>query len=332
MPAERPWGFWTESKLDMLSAYLPAFTTASTRAPRTVYLDLFAGQANNVSRDTGRPIDGSLLRALQTQPVFDVVRGFELRRSRALSLEAAFRTEFPGRDVVIHSGDVHEALAPALSELAAYRTAPTLAFVDPDGVEARWQLLEILAGHKLSGQYKVELFLLMPSPQVVRIAHEKLDPEALRHAEEQITDLFGTSIWRPILAARRSGLLDPEQTRDELTNLMRWRLEKNLEYRYTHAARLTNTNGTPIYDMIFATDHGVGDKIMKSVYAKAADRFPRMRQEARARRRDRQEFEAGLSGLFSYEQLATDAPLRAQDAYRHVPPVRPYGYSTEEPG
>jgi hypothetical protein len=151
------------------------------------------------------------------------------------------------------------------------------------------------------------------------------------HAEKQVTDLFGTSIWRPILSARRSGLLSPEQTRDELTNLMRWRLEKNLGYRYTHAVRLTNANGTPIYDMVFATDHEVGDKIMKSVYAKAAARFPQMRQEARARRRDRKESEAGMSGFFTHEQLATDAPLRAQDAYKHAPPVEPYGYSTEEP-
>jgi len=91
--AERPWGFWTESKLDMLPAYLPAFTTASKKAPSTVYLDLFAGQATNVSRDTGRPIEGSLLRALQIKPPFTVVRGFELRYKRAQSLAGGL----PGR-------------------------------------------------------------------------------------------------------------------------------------------------------------------------------------------------------------------------------------------
>lgn len=75
--AERPWGFWTESKLDMLSAYLPAFTTASKSAPSTVYLDLFGGQATNVS------------------------------------LHEAFRAGFPNRDVVVHAGDVHDALQSA---------------------------------------------------------------------------------------------------------------------------------------------------------------------------------------------------------------------------
>lgn len=33
MPKDRSWGFWTEQKLAMLADYLPAFTTASKKAP-----------------------------------------------------------------------------------------------------------------------------------------------------------------------------------------------------------------------------------------------------------------------------------------------------------
>ncbi len=47
MVAKRGWGYWTEAKLDILSNYLPAFTTASKKAGKTVYLDLFAGSAAN---------------------------------------------------------------------------------------------------------------------------------------------------------------------------------------------------------------------------------------------------------------------------------------------
>lgn len=110
-----------------------------------MYLDLFAGQATNVSRDTGRAIEGSLLRALQSKPAFTVVRGFELQQQRARSLQYALRAEFPDRDVVVHAGDVHDALQSALAGLAPYRWSPTFAFIDPDGVEARWKLLEALA-------------------------------------------------------------------------------------------------------------------------------------------------------------------------------------------
>lgn len=125
------------------------------------------------------------------------------------------------------------------------------------------------------------------------------------------------------------GALDAERKRDELTNLMRWRLETSLGYRFTHTLRLTNVNGVPLYDMIFATDHKVGDKIMRSVYRKAADRFPNMRSEARARRRDRREREAGSTALFTHEELVQDTPLGANESYEHAPPVPPYGRGVE---
>jgi three-Cys-motif partner protein len=328
--AERPWGFWTESKLDMLSAYLPAFTTASKqRARSTVYLDLFAGQAANISRETGRAIEGSLLRALRTDPPFTVLRGFELAQARADSLQRACRAEFPYRDVRVHPGDVHETLRPALEALLRYRWSPTFAFIDPDGVEARWELLETLVAFKAPGAKKVELLLLLPDPQIGRVVNDKLDPDNLDRAEQQVTDLFGSSEWRPILAARRAGVLDAEQARDELTNLMRWRLETALGYRFTHTLRLTNTTGVPLYDMVFASDHGVGDKIMKSVYGKAATRFPQMRQEARARLRDRREQETGVAGLFTHEELLQDAPLSPGETYQHRPPTPPYSETVQ---
>jgi len=113
---------------------------------------------------------------------------------------------------------------------------------------------------------------------------------------------------------------------------MRWRLEKTLGYGFTHTLRLTNVNGVPLYDMIFATDHQIGDKIMKSVYSKAAKRFPKMRQEVRARRRDRKEQEAGSDALFTHEELVQDAPLRTHESYQHTPPVPPSGQIVRDPG
>jgi three-Cys-motif partner protein len=269
---------------------------------------------------------------VQTKPPFTVVRGFELRQERAQSLQGAFRAEFPHRDVVVHAGDVHDALQSALAALAPYRWSPTFAFIDPEGVEARWELLEALAAHKAPRQTKVELFLLPASPQIMRVVNDSLNPHDQKHAEQQVTRLFGSTAWRPVLDGRRSGALDAERTRDELTNIMRWRLEKTLGYGFTHTLRLTNVNGVLLYDMIFATDHEVGDKIMKSVYFRAAERFPKMRQEARARRRDRKEQEAGFNALFTHEELARDAPLRAHESYQRTPPVPPYGQIIRGPG
>jgi three-Cys-motif partner protein len=323
--AERPWGFWTESKLDMLSAYLRAFTVASKRAGTTVYLDLFAGQATNINKHTGLPIEGSVVRALHTSPPFTVLRGFELKPERAASLQTAYRALAPDRDVLIYPGDVHQSLRAALAQLSHCNWAPTFAFVDPDGVEARWELLEALARFKGRSKTKVEIFLLLAAPQIGRVVHNNLDPQHLQRAEQHVTDLFGTEQWRPILRDRQSGMLDPERTRDELTNLMRWQLETTLGYRYTHSLRLTNLKGVPIYDMIFATDHEVGDKIMSSVYKSAAEKFPRMRSEIRARQRDAEEAASGTEGLWPLAEYLPDAPLKPGETYKRVPPTPPYG-------
>lgn len=60
------------------------------------------------------------------------------------------------------------------------------------------------------------------------VVNDSLDPDDLEHAEQQVTDLFGTADWRPILQARRVGVPDAERTREELTILMRWSLERSL--------------------------------------------------------------------------------------------------------
>jgi hypothetical protein len=53
----RPWSYWTRNKLEMLTGYLPAFNRASQPSAERVYIDLMAGQPENVDRDTGQRFD-----------------------------------------------------------------------------------------------------------------------------------------------------------------------------------------------------------------------------------------------------------------------------------
>jgi hypothetical protein len=159
---------------------------------------------------------------------------------------------------------------------------------------------------------KVELFLLLVSPQIGRVVNNSLDERNLRRAEQQVTDVFGSEEWRPILEDRQVGALDAEQTRDELTNLMRWRLETALNYKFTHTLRLTNLYGTPLYDMIFATDHPVGDKIMSDVYRSAAAKFPQMRREMRARQQDSNDAVCRHGGVLAQRGTSSRRPIAAE--------------------
>jgi len=157
----RSWGWWTEQKLDILGDYLSAFTRASKKAGQTVYLDLFAGQPDNVSRDREqRVIRGSARRALDTQPPLSNLRFFELA-ANASSLEQALTAEYPGRasEFKVMPGDCNATITTALAELADLNWAPTFAFLDQQSTEVQWPTIERLARHKREGMWKTELWL-----------------------------------------------------------------------------------------------------------------------------------------------------------------------------
>jgi three-Cys-motif partner protein len=308
--APRPWGYWTELKLQILSDYLDAFLTACQSQREVVYLDAFAGEGEGLSRVTGEVFQGSALRALEARGHnghrFTRLRYFE-RETKAAALEARLRTEYPGRDIKVYGGDCNSRLRDALDELGDVRWAPTFAFLDPDGLEVDWRTLEMLAAHKRGSQYKTELWLLFASPAPMRVLG--LRNPISDDAAHQITRLFGTTAWRPIHELRRAGELTAEEARDEFVNLMRWRLETALGYARTHPLHLKSERGVPLYHMIFATDNKAGDQIMSSIYVAAARAIPDMAREAREHR----------PGAQLSLGLQTEAPVQ----YTYEPPRQP---------
>lgn len=318
----REWGWWTEQKLDILSDYLVAFSRAcSKKAGTTVYLDLFAGQAENVSRERSRhTIYGSPRRALEVQPPLSVLRFFELP-SNAAGLDQTLRADYPSRDFRVVPGDCNDKIGTVLSELSELAWAPTFAFLDQQSTEVRWSTLEQLSRHR-KGARKTELWMLCASgllPRGLKIRQE-LDTQFV----ERINAMYGTNMWIDALEATRDGILTPDRFRAELTNLMRWRMEKNLGYQKTRVFSVKNTAGTPIFDMIFATDHEVGDKIMKWIYDSAVRRQPALALQARLLRKETQNEKSGVYGMFDIEQF-TEIPkgdvvrIESSDVPPHPP-------------
>lgn len=316
-PAGRSWGFWTQAKLGILADYLDAFVLAASRPRERIYLDAFAGEGTGLDRLTGEEFKGSARIALEARnPGFSRFRFFEKGR-RASDLESRLQADYPGKDIVVYEGDCNETIPRALRELVAVRWAPTFAFLDPDGMELSWEVLLALAEHKRgyrsgrSGKpvYKVELWMLFPSAGLVRtlaLAEEKVTARD----EQRATRLFGDESWRPIYARRLDDRLRPPDAREEYVNLMRWRLERHLGYRWSHPLELKNTRGVPLYHMIFATDNEAGTQIMEHIYAKAVAAIPAMRQEAADRAHGQQVLDLNVA-------LAPDM------RYRYEPPWEP---------
>jgi len=327
----RSWGWWTEQKLDILGDYLAAFNKASSiKAGKTVYLDLFAGQAQNISRSRAEHlIRGSARRALETTPPFTALRFFELA-GRAAELKAALETEYPGsRDLFkVVPGDCNATITAALAELADLNWTPTFAFLDQQSTEVQWPTLQHLARHKRDGMPKTELWLLCASgllPRGLRLRTEAIDTITAG----RMSAMFGTDVWTEALDARRAGELSGADFRSELTNLMRWRLEQDLGYKTTLVFKVTNTRGSEIFDMIFATDHWAGEKIMKDVYSAAERRQPALRRRAQLQRSQDKEEREGRYGLFDLDELAPSKPddsifeVKPQQLPPHPPYRRP---------
>lgn len=316
-PPGRSWGYWTRAKLEILTEYLGAFATASSGQSERVYLDAFAGEGRGLDRLTAEEFPGSPRIALEAGEGagFTRFRFFELER-KATELEARLRSEYPESDIKVYGGDCNQTIPEALAELRSLRWAPTFAFLDPDGMELAWETLAALAEHKrgyrapdsLKPEFKVEMWTLFPTSGIVRTL--ALEADKVSPADEaRATRLFNTEQWRPIYELRLAHRITAAEARDEYVNLMRWRLEHDLGYRFTHPFELKNTRGGTVYHMIFATDHDAGTRIMESIYARAARRVPQMRNEARDRARGQLSFELGAEAT--------------GEGYRYEPPWEP---------
>jgi len=294
----REWRYWTRNKLEILAGYLPAFNNASKRSQERLYIDLMAGEPVNRDKVSGEVFDGSARLALSASPSFTRLAFCEMP-DRASILETDLRHRFPDRSFTVYPGDCNKVIDQVLADLTPWRWAPTFVFADQQAAEIRWETLVKVAAFR-SGPRKAEVWILM-SPTMIAKGVAGTNGSAFA---SRVDALYGTSNWRRIQSARDRGLISPDQYRDEMVNLLRWLLEHQLGYQLTARVPMRMPSGMPIYDMLFATDHAVGDKIMTHLYRRAAEREPKMRQEAKAQSWRERDEKTGTMTLFDPEPFA----------------------------
>lgn len=269
---ERKWGDWSQVKLEALSRYLSAFTTASQKAKGTLYLDLFAGADENTLRGDGQTLLNSPRRALDARPPFNKVVLCELNEDDASNLDHSLHEEYPDRDIVVLPGDCNKTMPKYLASLTrtspGWRKAPVFAFLDQFSAEIHWETLETLSRFR-EGKSKVELWMFFGDSFIPRGAYSEEGRQVNPQYAERVDRMYGTNQWRELAAGRSDHLLTGKQYKAELVNLMRWRIEKDLGYASTMPLQIVSDRNQPLYNMIFATDHPAGTRIMSSVFAGA---------------------------------------------------------------
>ena len=99
--------------------------------------------------------------------------------------------------------------------------------------------------------------------------------------QERVDRLYGGREWRQIQRAFDQRKIVAREYRQQMVNLIRWKLEHDLGYEITQRIPMQMHNKMEIYDMVFATDHVVVDRIMQHLYNQAALREPDMMRQAK---------------------------------------------------
>lgn len=270
----RGWSYWSRNKLEILQGYLPAFNKAAKSVEERIYLDLMAGEPENFDRDTQEKFDGSARIAMATSPSFTRFAFGEMP-PRAARIHTDLEARHPGAPFRVYPGDCNVTIKHMLADLGDVRWAPMFAFLDQQAAELHWETMATIAAFR-KGKTKAEQWILWSPAMIVKGATgSNGDAFAAR-----VDRMYGSDRWRQILEARQADAISACDFRAEMVNLLRWQFETELGYRHTIRIPMTMKSGTALYDMVFATDHEIGLKIMSYLYKKAAEREPRMKQEA----------------------------------------------------
>lgn len=272
----RGWSYWSRNKLEILQGYMPAFNQAAkNKSPERIYIDLMAGEPTNFDKHTKQQFDGSARLALACQPGFTRFAFGEMP-AKAAQLKADLDARHPGARFKVYSGDCNAQIQTMLTDLGDVRWAPTFAFLDQQAAELHWETMCALAAFR-KAKYKAEQWILWSPAMIVKGATGTNKEKFAARVDR----LYGSGDWRKILSARfNSEQIGASEFRAEMVNLLRWQFEKQLGYAHTIRIPMKMTNGTDLYDMVFATDHEAGLKIMSYLYRKAAEREPKMKEEA----------------------------------------------------
>jgi three-Cys-motif partner protein len=245
---------WTEEKLMILEAYLPAFANVTKHWHG---LDLFAGYGLNWSLTREAEIPGSPLAMLQAEPPADEVQLCEMDRRAVAALGA--RTAQYGDRARIYYGEANGTAINQMLPRVPVR-APTFAFSDPEGADLAWHTVEALAAHKRGhSNTRIEQLILFPTDMgFMRLLDHKQRNE---DGASRVNRIMPGDEWRDVWDARARGEISADEARTEYVRSYADGLRQRLGYR-TVLDREVPAVGRRQYFLIFATDDDKGERIM----------------------------------------------------------------------
>ncbi len=147
-------GGWSKEKLYYLKKYVDTFTTSMRNKWKgeIYYIDLFAGPGKCIVRDNEEEIDGSPLISLNTKYPFKEYYFVDMNLDACAALEERCREHKYIERIRIINDDCNKAVHDIIDNIP--KRSLSLAFIDPTGLEPKFQTIEKLA------QRKVDLIII----------------------------------------------------------------------------------------------------------------------------------------------------------------------------
>lgn len=270
-------GRWSEEKLDLLAKYLKAYSVIMNEQKKSwlrayYYIDAFAGSVRpRAKEDEQRYINGSPLRALQTEPKFDGYWFVDVSPRRVERVQE-LRTEFPNSVIDVRQGNCNEVLCNEIVPQLAYSSRQrAFVFLDPYGLQVDWETVRELANTRTC-----DIFVNFSVMGVTRLLPRGQNPEP--EVIEQLSQVMGSTNWITEIYREPSGVqLDifgnptgPTSSRDTIhAEWLASLYAEQLRSLFPHVSRpvlMRNSTNSVLYALCLASHNQTAIKITNEIF------------------------------------------------------------------
>ncbi|MFN5388773.1 MAG: three-Cys-motif partner protein TcmP, partial [Pseudanabaena sp.] len=269
-------GRWSEEKLDLLAQYLEAYSVIMNKQKQTwlrdyYYIDAFSGSVRPRAKDEERYINGSPIRALQTEPKFDGYWFVDVNPQRVERVEK-LREDFPNQIIQTYQGNCNDILCNEIIPKIPYSSKKrAFVFLDPYGLQVDWKTVRELADTKTC-----DIFVNFSIMAVTRLLprDQNPDPEFVKQIDQVMGNTeWITQIYRESPATQLSlfsNLAEPTLSREKIDPDWLARLyTEQLSSLFPHVSRpvlMRNSTNSVLYALCLASHNPNAIKITNDIF------------------------------------------------------------------
>jgi three-Cys-motif partner protein len=259
----RETGSYVGNKYYYLSRYINIFETAMRdKWQNRTYIDLFSGPGKCIDIETNRVYIRSPLIAITTEFPFSKYYFVDCKKTYISALLKRCSFSPINNRIVTYIGDANKKVDTIVEQIKSVQGL-NLALLDPEGFELEWSTI-----NKLASIGKMDLIIYYPQMGINREMPKEIDIEK----ETKIDLFFGGREWREIYRSFQNK--EDIFLHRNLLDLYKGKLQ-NIGYQEAKSIDeveneplIVNRNEAPLYRLIFASKHALGQDFWKKIAEK----------------------------------------------------------------